>query len=132
SLTRDWNPGAADLLVVKALEDVAETLKLCRFLVSRGIVSTAAGEEVAKTQGQPTERQDQARRAGAPLLVLVPSKRGPLVKAALAAGAESCLAVPAPPAGMARVGVPARHGNHPRRSPLYLVCAPCVGSRGEA
>ena len=77
SLTHDWNPGAADLLVVKTREEVAETLRLCRFLASCGIVSTAAGEEVAETQGQPTERQDQARRAGAPLLVLVPPSVGP-------------------------------------------------------
>ncbi|HMC66932.1 MAG TPA: hypothetical protein VKI65_18490 [Gemmataceae bacterium] len=120
SLTRDWNPGAADLLVVKALEDVAETLKLCRFLVSRGIVSTAAGEEVAKTQGQPTDRQDQARRAGAPLLVLVPSKHGPFVKAALAAGADSCLVLPAHAKEMATMLARVRQGNQPGRHTLNL------------
>jgi hypothetical protein len=30
SLTHDWNPGAADLLVVMPREDVAETLGLCQ------------------------------------------------------------------------------------------------------
>ena len=34
SLTRDWNPGTVDLLVVVAREDLEETLRLCRFLVS--------------------------------------------------------------------------------------------------
>src|SRR5205814_5048350 len=57
SLTRDWNPGTVDLVVVKARKDVAETLELCRFLVSCGIlgrdapVVTDSQEEMPKTLG---------------------------------------------------------------------------------
>src|SRR5438105_11465617 len=42
SLTRDWNPGTVDLVVVKARKDVAETLELCRFLVSCGVLAKDA------------------------------------------------------------------------------------------
>ena len=91
SLTRDWNPGAADLLVVKALEDVAETLKLCRFLVFCGVFSTEARQEAAQNR----VRQNQALRPDAPLLVLVPSEHEePLMRAALEAGAAGCLVMP--------------------------------------
>jgi hypothetical protein len=51
SPSHDWDPGAADLLVVKAREEVAEPVGLCRFLVFCGVVSTDSREEVAETRG---------------------------------------------------------------------------------
>ncbi len=70
SLARDWDPGAASLLVVGAREEVAETLGLCRGLRS------------------------QAGRTLTPLLVLVRSAQEPLIRAALDASANSCLVLP--------------------------------------
>src|SRR5262245_5350993 len=70
SLTRDWNPGAADLLVVGARDQVVETLGLCRAL------------------------RNQAGRAHTPLLLLVPPGLDVLVREALDAGAHSCLVLP--------------------------------------
>src|SRR5438477_9257309 len=73
TLARDWRPGDADLLVVGDHEEVARTLGLCRGLRS------------------------QAGRADTPLLVLVPPAREALVRAALGAGADSCLVLPVHP-----------------------------------
>jgi hypothetical protein len=42
SLTRDWNPGTVDLVVVNARKEVAQTLELCRFLVSCGVLAKQA------------------------------------------------------------------------------------------
>jgi len=94
SLTHHWNPGAADLLVVKAAADVAETLGLCRFLVFCNVFSTDSRESEAQTTGQPGSRQNQVRRANAPLLLLVPKWEEALVRAALEAGVDSCLVLP--------------------------------------
>jgi hypothetical protein len=47
SLDHDWNPGAADLLVVTAREEVAETLGLCRFLAFSGGFSEDSRGKVA-------------------------------------------------------------------------------------
>src|SRR5262245_54103815 len=69
-LTRDWNPGGADLLVVGPGGQVGETLGLCRCL------------------------RNQADRAHTPLLVLVPSAEDMLVKEVLDAGADKCLVLP--------------------------------------
>jgi hypothetical protein len=44
SLTRDWNPGTVDIIVVKARKEVAETLELCRFLVSCGVLGLDAAD----------------------------------------------------------------------------------------
>src|SRR4029077_16226084 len=58
SLTRDWNPGTVDLLVVKARKEMAETLELCRFLVSCGVLAkdalmaTDSQEETPTTLGR--------------------------------------------------------------------------------
>src|SRR5258707_15098417 len=68
--TLDWNPEAADLVVIAVGDLVAETLGLCRGLRS------------------------QAGRAHTPLLVLVPPAQDALVKAVLGAGADSCLVLP--------------------------------------
>src|SRR5262249_41044616 len=70
SLEREWSPGEAALLVVGVRGQVVETLGLCRGLRS------------------------QAGRMRTPLLVLVSSGHEDLVRAALEAGAHSCLVLP--------------------------------------
>ena len=54
SLTRDWNPGTVDLVVVKARKEAAETLELCRFLVSCGVI--------AKDAPAVTDSQEECRK----------------------------------------------------------------------
>jgi CheY-like chemotaxis protein len=94
SLHSKWKPQAADLLVVQASADVAETIKLCRFLAFRGIFSTDSREDAAPRPVPRSSRQDQARQADAPLLVLVHSGQEGMVQAALDAGADKCLVLP--------------------------------------
>jgi DNA-binding response OmpR family regulator len=96
SLTQDWNPGTADLLVVGAGDGLAETLGLCRALRS------------------------QAGRARTPLLVLVPPARHALVRAALDAGADSCLVVPVHAKELVNRVARAGEGNQPGRHTLGL------------
>jgi DNA-binding response OmpR family regulator len=96
SLARDWDPGAADLLVVGARDQVAETLGLCRGLRS------------------------QAERAHTPLLVLVAPAQEALVRAALKAGAHSCLVLPVHAKELVSVVARARAGNQPGRHTLGL------------
>src|SRR5438270_12613751 len=64
SLTKDWNLGSEDLLVVGACKDVTQTLDLCRGL------------------------RTQAARTLTPLLVLVPPAQPALVRDVLKAGAN--------------------------------------------
>jgi len=115
SLTRGWDPGVADLLVVKAREQVAETLGLCRFLGFCSAFSTDSREAGAETLGVHTGRQNQARRADAPLLVLVLPGQETLAGAALEAGAHSCLTLPVHAKDIASMLVHARAGNQPGR-----------------
>ncbi len=96
SLDRDWDPGAASLLVIGVRDDVAATLGLCRGL--RG----------------------QAGRARTPLLVLVQSAQEPLVKAALDASADSCLVLPVHPKKLVAMVSRALAGNWPGRHTLNL------------
>jgi DNA-binding NarL/FixJ family response regulator len=96
SLARSWHPPAAELLVIGAREQMAETLGLCRAL--RG----------------------QAGRAETPLLVLVWPAEGALVRAALAAGAHSCLVLPVHAKDLASMVSRARAGNQPGRHTLGL------------
>jgi DNA-binding response OmpR family regulator len=96
SLDRDWSPGSADLLVVGAREEVAETLGLCRGLRS------------------------QAGRAHTLLLVLVPPGQEMLITAALEAGAGSCLVLPIHPKEVTSLVAHARAGNQPGRHTLGL------------
>jgi DNA-binding response OmpR family regulator len=96
SLERDWDPGAADLLVVGARERAAETLGLCRALRSL------------------------AGRARTPLLVLVRPGQEALVSSALAAGADSCLVLPAHAKNLVSMVARARAGNRPGRHTLGL------------
>jgi DNA-binding response OmpR family regulator len=96
SLTRDWDPGTADLLVIGARDRVAETLGLCRGLRS------------------------QAGRAQTPLLVLVWPAQESVTRAALEAGAASCLVVPIHPKDLVSMVARARAGNRPGRHTLGL------------
>jgi DNA-binding response OmpR family regulator len=96
SLTQDWNPEAAELLVVGARGPVAATLGLCRGLRS------------------------QAGRAHTPLLVLVPPAQEALVRAALDASADSCLVLPVHPKDLVSMVARARAGNRPGRHTLNL------------
>src|ERR1043166_1712428 len=73
SLTHDWNAGEADLLVVAVGAEVAETFRLCRFLVLCSAFLTDAREPVTEALSVHRGRQTRARGADAPLLVLVPS-----------------------------------------------------------
>src|SRR5437660_12774128 len=66
SLTRDWNPGTVDLLVVNARKEGAQTLELCRFLVSCGVLArdaplvTDSEDEMPKTLGLHRHRRNGA------------------------------------------------------------------------
>ncbi len=125
SLTHNWNPGAADLLVVKAREEVAETLGLCRFLVFCNGYSPDSREEEAETMGRHGSRQNQARRTNAPLLLLVPGGEESLVRAALEAGADSCLVLPVHAKEVASMLARVRGGNRPGRHTLSLHLPQC-------
>jgi DNA-binding response OmpR family regulator len=96
SLARDWDPGAADLLVVGSRTEVAETLGLCRGLGS------------------------QVGRARTPLLVLVRPGQEALVRAALEASADSCLVLPVHPKELVAMFGRALAGNRPGRHTLGL------------
>jgi DNA-binding NarL/FixJ family response regulator len=120
SLSHGWNPGAADLLVVTAREEVAETLGLCRFLAFSGGFSADSRGEVAETLSPHGGRQSQVRRADAPLLVLVPPGQERLVRAAIDAGADSCLVLPVHAKEVASMLARARQGNRPGRHTLDL------------
>jgi CheY-like chemotaxis protein len=120
SLTHDWNPGEADLLVLNAREDVADTLGLCRFLTISGVFSRDSRQERAKTLGLLESPQNQVGRANAPLLLLVASGRESLVRAALEAGADSCLVLPVHAKEVARMLAGVRQANRPGRHTLNL------------
>jgi peptidylprolyl isomerase len=96
SLRQDWSPRAADLLVVGTCDEVGETLGLCRGLRS------------------------QLGRARTPLLVLVPPAREALVRAALGAGANSCLGLPVHPKELVAMVSRVRASNRPGRHTLNL------------
>jgi len=100
ALEHDWNPGAADLLVVAGDDQQAGTLGLCRGLRS------------------------QAGRARTPLLVLVPPDREALVRAALDAGADGCLVLPVHAKQLASLLARVRAGPRPGRHTLSLHPAP--------
>jgi len=104
SLTRDWEPGAAGLLVVSPRANATEAVGLCRFLVCS------------------TSYPGDSRRelADAPLLVLVHPGQETLVGAVLEAGAHSCLLLPLDPREVTRMLAHARAGNRPGRHTLNL------------
>lgn len=94
SLDRDWSPRGADLLVIGAREQVAETLGLCRGL------------------------KNQSGRAHTPLLVLVLPGQQALERAALEAGADSCLVLPVHAKEFADRAARAGDSNQPGRHTL--------------
>jgi hypothetical protein len=126
SLTRDWNPGTVELLVVNARKEVAETLELCRFLVSCGVLArhalaaTDSQEETPTTLGLHRRRRNPGRRPHAPLLVLVPPSLKGIVRNVLRAGAHSCLMLPINAKDVASMLVHAQAGNQPGRHTLDL------------
>ncbi len=120
SLTHSWNPGAADLLIVKARAEAAETLGLCRFLVRCGVFSTDSQKELAERLPRHRGQQNQALRVDAPLLVLVPSEQEPVVRAALEAGAAGCLVLPIHAKQVVSMLARVRQGNRPGRHTLNL------------
>lgn len=115
SLTDQWHPGEVDLLVVQAHDEATRTLALCRFLVRCAVFSRDSRKEVADILGPRGSLETQAQRAHVPLLVLVPAGREDLVKAALEAGAHSCLLLPIDARDVASMLVHARAGNQPGR-----------------
>ena len=64
SLAVDWNPGATDLLVVKAREKVAETIGLCRFLVFLRCLLERLPAWAGGNLGTAQERSDPAAASG--------------------------------------------------------------------
>ncbi len=126
SLTTDWNPGTVELLVLQARTEAAETLELCRFLVSCGVlgrdapVVTDSEEELPKTLGLHRRRRHVGRRAHAPLLVLVPPSEQGIVTEMLKAGAHSCLMLPVNAKEVASMLIHAQVGNQPGRHTLDL------------
>jgi DNA-binding response OmpR family regulator len=95
ALTGERDPGAAGLLLVGAI-DQEGTVALCRGLRNR------------------------LGRARATLLVLVTPGREGLVRAALEAGADSCLLVPVHPKELISRLARAQQGNQPGRHTLDL------------
>ncbi len=83
--------GAADLLIIGAHEDHANTVALCQGL------------------------RQQAGRAVIPLIVLVPPAQAALVNDVLKAGANSCLVLPIHAKEVASMLMRARGGNQPGR-----------------
>jgi CheY-like chemotaxis protein len=94
SLTEDWNPRPTDLFVVKARAEVVETLGMCRLLVFRGAFSTERPDNARDRRGRQQQPKELPPREDTPLLVLVPPREEALVRAALRAGADSCLELP--------------------------------------
>jgi hypothetical protein len=115
SVARACDPGAADLLVVGARGDGEEALEQCGFLT----FCTCYSEDFRRGPGQRPEGGDgrggPARRPDAPLLVLVSPGQDVLARAALAAGAHSCLVRPVHAKEVVRMLAHARAGNQPGR-----------------
>jgi hypothetical protein len=92
SFSGDWNPGGADLLVLMAREEAAETLELCRLLLCCGDLS--AGDDSPSASRGQEETRGQRPRPEATLVVLVPPRRENLAADALESGADACLVLP--------------------------------------
>jgi PleD family two-component response regulator len=118
SIAGVWKPGAPDLLVVSAREEVTETLALCRVLVSCGAAPTnSRGKSEENRHGSA---QEKARQVGAPLIVLVSPGQERLVMAVLKAGADSCLMLPVHAKELARMVARGRRRERPGRHTLSL------------
>jgi DNA-binding response OmpR family regulator len=96
ALSGDRDSEAADLLVLGARDQIVETLRMCR-----------------RVRSQPG-------RAHTPLVVLVRPAQEALVRAALAAGADSCLVLPVHVKELASMVTRARANNQPGRHTLSL------------
>ncbi len=115
SLPCAWDPGAMDLLVLGDTEQVNQTLGLCRFLAFSSTYSRDFPQEMAKTADPREGLLNQARRTDAPVLVLVSPGREAFVRAAIEAGAHSCLILPIHTKEVASMLAHARAGNRPGR-----------------
>lgn len=94
AVSGDWNPGVADLLVVNARTEVAETLGLCRFLVhARRYSADFRGRDAEKLRSDDSRHTGELRLES-PLLVLIRPGQHVLMGAALEAGADICLVLP--------------------------------------
>jgi peptidylprolyl isomerase len=111
SLPCDWEPGAADLLVIRVLDDRAEALNLCRFLAVFAPPSDGSGHETVAPFGQDTNHGGRVLRVNIPLLILMPSEQRAFVRAALEAGALGCLMLPVKAAQVIDLLEHARTGN---------------------
>lgn len=126
SLSRDWDPETVDLFIVNAREELAQTLELCRFLVSCGVlgrdgpVVTDSQEETPKILGLHRHRPNVGRRRHSPLLALIPPSRKSIVRDLLEAGADSCLVLPINFKDVASMLAHAQAGNEPGRHTLDL------------
>lgn len=109
SVASNWDPAAADLLVIAIGEKVSESLGLCRFLAFCTVYSPESSEAEAPTLGGPGHKMN------APLLVLVPPGKDVLVKAALEAGADSCLCLPIHAMDVRKMLTRVLAGNQPGR-----------------
>jgi DNA-binding response OmpR family regulator len=96
SLDKHWNPATADLLVVGAGDQISRAVGLCRSLRS------------------------QSGQTRTPLLVLVAPGQDVLVKAALEAGADSCLVLPVHSKDFAGMVARVCKGNQPGLHTLNL------------
>ncbi|OAI40618.1 hypothetical protein AYO40_04645 [Planctomycetaceae bacterium SCGC AG-212-D15] len=121
ALSRDWDPGTVDLLIVEARNGIAETLELCRFLVTCGVLArdsqpaTDTEDELPKDLGLHRQRRHRGRRPHSPLLVLVPSERSGIVADVLKTGAHSCLLLPINDKDVTSMLAHAQAGNRPGR-----------------
>jgi peptidylprolyl isomerase len=118
SLSGDWNPSAADLLVVGTRDNAAETLGLCRLLSFCTSYSPEAQREGMEPQASEQSPQKTQVVGNAPLLVLVPPGQETLVGAALEAGACGCLMLPIHAKQVVSLLARARAGNRPGRHTL--------------
>ena len=120
SLSRGWDPGDADLLVVGVRENVRETLGLCRFLAFSTSYSPDFRQEAAGPLGLARGLVSPTRRRNPPLFVLAAPGQEGFVRAALEAGAHSCLILPIHAKEVVRMLAHARAGNQPGRHTLDL------------
>lgn len=100
---------------MKATEEMARTLALCRFLTRCAVFSRDSEKQGAEILGPRGSLQTQAQRARPPLLVLVSAWQTDFVKSALEAGAHSCLLLPIDAKDVASMLLHARTGNRPGR-----------------
>jgi hypothetical protein len=118
SLSGNWNPSSADLLVVGTQGNAADTLGLCRLLsYCTSYSPEARSERLDSLACEQSPPRTQAVR-NAPLVVLVPPGQETLVGAALEAGACSCLMLPIHAKQVTSMLAQTRAGNRPSRHTL--------------